>query len=312
MTRRSFSRQSAFTIVELLIVIVVIGLLAAIAIIAYTSIQQRARASTASSALSHASKKLATYIVDNTTYPTDLTTAGITNTTDVTYQYTYNNTTTPKTFCITATSGTVSYQITQDSSPTAGGCAGHGVGGVAPITNLALNPSIETNLTNAGAYFGAPLVRDNSKASSGTWSVRTTTNSAVNPQGIMLIAANPALPNTTYTCTISISGTSGYTVQYSGRVATSADAHLTESLSPVNVSLSASWQQVSTTITTTATTGILRVQFRLSAAASGVDIWGDSLICVQGSTAYNFADGGTSGWIWNGTANNSTSTGPAL
>jgi len=46
---RMINKKSGFTIVELLIVIVVIGILAAITIVAYNGIQQRARVSTAQS-----------------------------------------------------------------------------------------------------------------------------------------------------------------------------------------------------------------------------------------------------------------------
>jgi prepilin-type N-terminal cleavage/methylation domain-containing protein len=45
------SRKSAFTIVELLIVIVIIGILAAITIVAYNGVQERARVSRANSDL---------------------------------------------------------------------------------------------------------------------------------------------------------------------------------------------------------------------------------------------------------------------
>ncbi|MDB5165339.1 MAG: Fimbrial protein, partial [Candidatus Saccharibacteria bacterium] len=44
-------KQRGFTIVELLIVIVVIGILAAITIVAYNGIQNRARVSSVNSAL---------------------------------------------------------------------------------------------------------------------------------------------------------------------------------------------------------------------------------------------------------------------
>lgn len=57
--------KSGFTIVELLIVIVVIAILAAISIVAYNGMQDRARASTVQSDLSGAMKKLSLYRVDN-------------------------------------------------------------------------------------------------------------------------------------------------------------------------------------------------------------------------------------------------------
>ena len=62
-------RQSGFTIVELLIVIVVIGILAAITIVAYDGIQQRARNITTISAVKDYMKLYAAYAVDYDVYP---------------------------------------------------------------------------------------------------------------------------------------------------------------------------------------------------------------------------------------------------
>ncbi|MDN5275377.1 MAG: Fimbrial protein [Candidatus Saccharibacteria bacterium] len=50
--------SKGFTIVELLIVIVVIGILAAITIVAYNGIQNRAKAGAAQVAVSQAAKKV--------------------------------------------------------------------------------------------------------------------------------------------------------------------------------------------------------------------------------------------------------------
>ena len=60
---------SGFTIVELLIVIVVIAILAAITVVAYTGIQQRAQNSTTISATQQAIKLLELYRAENGAYP---------------------------------------------------------------------------------------------------------------------------------------------------------------------------------------------------------------------------------------------------
>ena len=63
---------SGFTIVELLIVIVIIGILAAITIVSYTGIAKRAIEATLKSDLANASKKLQLYYADHGIYPQDL------------------------------------------------------------------------------------------------------------------------------------------------------------------------------------------------------------------------------------------------
>ena len=55
------STQNGFTIVELLIVVVVIGILAGISIVAYNGIQERARLTLIKSELNNAAKRTETY-----------------------------------------------------------------------------------------------------------------------------------------------------------------------------------------------------------------------------------------------------------
>ncbi len=121
-------KQHGFTIVELLIVIVVIGILAAISIVAYTGIQQRAVVASLTLDLDNASKLLKLFQVDNSAYPATINCAiadsavnkCIKSSNGTTYQYLA--TTTPQLFCVTATNGTSSYNISQDNQPTTGPC----------------------------------------------------------------------------------------------------------------------------------------------------------------------------------------------
>lgn len=63
------AKQKGFTIVELLIVIVVIAILAAITIVAYNGIQNRARSSQIVSGMTQYIKALASYTADKSVYP---------------------------------------------------------------------------------------------------------------------------------------------------------------------------------------------------------------------------------------------------
>lgn len=70
------NRQKGFTIVELLIVVVIIAILAAITIVAYNGIQARAKSAAAQSTASMVAKKAEAYNADPATtgYPTTLAT----------------------------------------------------------------------------------------------------------------------------------------------------------------------------------------------------------------------------------------------
>ena len=122
------AHSPGFTIVELLIVIVVIGILAAISIVTYSGIQQRAVVASLTSDLDNASKLLKLFQVDNSSYPSTINCALPDSTTNkcvkssgsTTYQYIAA--TIPQLFCITATNNSQSYSINQDGTPLAGPC----------------------------------------------------------------------------------------------------------------------------------------------------------------------------------------------
>ena len=67
--RVKHTKQTGFTIVELLIVIVVIGILAAITIVAYNGVQNKASDVSVQSDLSDLSKKIELFAIDNDRYP---------------------------------------------------------------------------------------------------------------------------------------------------------------------------------------------------------------------------------------------------
>ena len=127
--------ERGFTIVELLVVIVVIGILAAITIVAYAGISNKAKIASLQSDLDGASRQLKLYQVEHSQYPTSFDANNCPtpvdtkyclnpssdNTFDRTaYAASVNNSTNPQTFTLDATNtnGT-KYRITNDSSPVA-------------------------------------------------------------------------------------------------------------------------------------------------------------------------------------------------
>jgi len=69
---KKMQSEKGFTIVELLIVIVVIGILAAIVIVAYNGVQNRAKSSSAQSTANSLVKKAEAYNANVGVYPTSL------------------------------------------------------------------------------------------------------------------------------------------------------------------------------------------------------------------------------------------------
>ncbi len=124
-------KQTGFTIVELLVVIVVIGVLAAITVVAYTGIAQKATVASIQADLSGASSQLKMDLVINSAYPATLAAAnggrGIPSSPGTVYQYSADNTTAPPIFCVTATKDSLSYKITNDTAPVAGLCPDYGL-----------------------------------------------------------------------------------------------------------------------------------------------------------------------------------------
>jgi prepilin-type N-terminal cleavage/methylation domain-containing protein len=304
-------RRDGFTIVELLIVIVVIAILAAIVIIAYTDIQNKAHAAAAQSAASDLGKLLGIYNTTNGTYPTDLTTVnnGQPMSTSGGTSYAYHPGAGNTSYCVTVTNSNSSYKVTDTATtPVTGGCPGDGVGGVAAVTNLVLNPSLENDTSATAPYDAAPISIDRTTAAYGSASALVTTNTTAYPQGMIWTLANGA-GNTTYTCSISLKGTAGQAVYVSGR-SDSSSGYQGEGYGSISVNLSSSWQRVTTTFTTPANATTVYLQYRFNLSQSGMQAWGDGVFCAQGNSSYNYADGSTANWIWNGTANNSSSTGP--
>jgi prepilin-type N-terminal cleavage/methylation domain-containing protein len=339
-SRDRHTTHPGFTLTELLIVIVVIAILAALTTIAFNGIQTRARASEASSALTQAKKKLELYKVDNNSYPTsaNLSAAGITDT-DTTYQYTSDGTT----YCLTATAATISYYLnsTTQSTPTSGGCAGHGQGGVGAVTNLATDPRATSMAGQIGWRTGrwagvAPATTTHSLVTGAvdgpvgistyirkTWTVAPAAMGNSGDTGFDNYASNTVVnPGEIYTisCYLRSSVTRNFNVgiyQYTSAGA----AFTTPRVYASSVTGAANqWTRVSYTYTVPAGVGQMRVVCDSSeSAANGAANWGvgstldgTGLMITAGATLHNFADGSSPNWIWTVTANASTSTGPPL
>ena len=134
------NRPAGFTIVELLIVVIVIAILAAITVVAFNGIQTRAIKSTLAHSISSTINRIEADKVVRGTYATTLANlkeSTDSNTSDVTYQYTSDG----NTFCLTATLKVFAmHASSQNKQSEDGVCEGHDE----PITGPIPDPVVHT------------------------------------------------------------------------------------------------------------------------------------------------------------------------
>ena len=120
--------QHGFTIVELLIVVVVIAVLAAITVVAFNGISTRAKIQSLATDLNQSFKKIETFKINdiNNNYPGTLAAAGLSGTSTKSYQYTVDNVSVNKAFCLTVSEAGFSYFVNSaNSKAQVGACPGH-------------------------------------------------------------------------------------------------------------------------------------------------------------------------------------------
>jgi prepilin-type N-terminal cleavage/methylation domain-containing protein len=310
--------SSGFTIVELLIVIVVIAILAAISIVAYRGLQERARVADVSAALTQAKKKLELYKVDNSTYPTtgSFSSAGVTNT-DVSYQYTSDG----STYCMTATLGPTSYKASNTSNPEQGGCAGHGQGGQAAITNMATNPSVEAGGSSwAARWYGSGggsgvTSLTSSAARLGTMGYRKTWTTGAGGQDTGFSYSQTVSAGSTYTFSAYVRASVAMPHRIFIEWYDASNVKINPNTTGADVAVSANtWQRlsISGTAPANAVKAVMAWGPYSTSSVAGQTADFDGVMITAGSTLYPYADGNSPNWVWNGTPNTSSSTGPVL
>lgn len=121
-----WEKQTGFTIVELLIVVVVIAILAAITIVAYNGMQRQAQNSATMSEVASAAKQLKADFSLNGAYPATPAAAndgkGLRFNANSVVRYRANNATNPATACLTVINGKSMYYATESVGATEGSC----------------------------------------------------------------------------------------------------------------------------------------------------------------------------------------------
>lgn len=222
------NNRSGFTIVELLIVIVVIGILAAITIVAFNGVGRNAAVASMKTELSSVAKQLSLDKVKSETFPATLAAAndgkGFANSESSTYQYT----STGDTFCLTVTSprySDVVFSTDQTGVVKPEACPGHTFGpppvatsescfafnaGSGAITNYyanegddAGNPACPVAVIIPGSIGGAAVTRIDSLALYNKQLTSVTIPNTVTSIGLLSFAFNQlttvTIPNSVLT-----------------------------------------------------------------------------------------------------------------
>lgn len=316
-------QKAGFTIVELLIVIVVIAILAAIAIVSYNGIIQSSRQATIESSLASVAKKVQLYSIDNAeTYPNSLTVVGVTNSSTTNYRYSYNNTVIPRTFCITGSSSTNLSYIDQSGRIQMGSCPGQDV--AVHTTNLVPNPSFENNTDDWEAFGNATIERVCDQADTGKCSLKVTPDQATTNSGARLKQPVSVQTGKQYTASIKFRPTGTDTAD--DKVRSRINLNNSAIATGVSTIWSLGFTETTTPLTSTASSGGMAVSFWYLPVEEGEPGYGsgkatrqpfyiDSAVFrekVSGEANgnYTYRDGSYANWIWNGAPGNSTSTGP--
>lgn len=289
------ARSRGFTIVELLIVVVVIAILAAITIVAYSGVKNRASSASVLADINSSTKVLMNEATINSgTYPAVNPVASSGSNTSVYKTYMVDGSSTINAFCLAVTNtaaNTTYYTTNTNSTPTQGACP--------VVTNLATNPSFESSSAGVNWY----------KGPSGAASFGVTTN-ATAYQGTKITyitwSTAPTGSGGVYYGTSAEAVTAGQTYMYSGYVRPSKAINMAAStiwlnsasnsigspdvgqtvLVPANV-----WTRLSVKAVAPASSVAARISLYATDSpswAAGDQLQADGIMLTQGSTLYNY------------------------
>lgn len=314
-------KQTGFTIVELLIVVVVIAILAAITIVAYNGIQNQAKESALRSDVANAKKSMEVFKATRDRYPTSSVEAALKASGGVTSVYTPINA--GGGYCAQFTNGSFSYFVSNVSEQKAGVCAS--------VTNLATNPSLESSGTNWGARWygsggsGTNTPQSPNAALCGSVGYRklwTVSGSGFQDLGVTYSHAGPTVGQS-YDFVISMRASFATTYRLWVEWRDSANTVVARTESVVTQAPNANtWYTMKTSgVAAVGSTSAVVIASPYPSGGSdtgfgatipvGATLDADCVMVSNSVSGYqpDYADGSMTNWTWTGTPHASTSTG---
>lgn len=319
---RTSTQSSGFTIVEILVVLAIITVIGLLTIVSYNLIRDGANETAASAGAAEAAKVLGKYALDNgLRYPATLADAGITNSGNKSYQYTVNNSTVPRFYCLTMTVSNRSFFVnsTDQTVPAAGGCPGHGQNGIPAIINYASDPGAEGTSTARFGHIGGTVAPATvTIATDRSYAGNSSLKRAITGTGQTAGVARPAAAfrlNVGETLSWSLwvySTKAGTIAPYMEGTLVSNGAYTGRGGGAAQAVPANTWTRITGTTSPTADTNVSQIgAYNLSVVAGDV-VWFDNFMVTKSTVQYEFADGDSSNWVWTGTPYNSNSTGPGV
>jgi len=163
--------------------------------------------------------------------------------------------------------------------------------------------------SNGGGHI--TITRDNEHALYGSWSLKFVTDGSVSAQQAGSPNSNGFVVGDVAKAIMSIYSVSGgESMRIQINELNSAGSYLTNSSSS-STTLNAGWNTLSYAYTLTNASVAKVVALASSGVATPITVWIDDAMVIKGTSTTGYADGSFRNWTWSGTANNSTSSGPA-
>jgi prepilin-type N-terminal cleavage/methylation domain-containing protein len=315
-------KHKGFTIVELLIVVVVIAILAAITIVAYNGIQNRAKLAAIQSDVSNAVKQLENIKTTDGSYPATQALSSLKASGGNTLTYTAYNS--GNGYCVQYKRDSVSYYATNVVQPKEGLCG--------PVTNIAVNPSLELNSNLwAARWFGGTGEGTNAVNASGAlcgdrgWRKTWTTAGSFQDIGFQYTVSSGVVAGKTYSAAASVRAsfptTNKIWIEWKNSGGTTVGTNAISEAFPSPTVNQTQLLNIMATAPANATSAAIiwgpypeqngQPGMGLNIPV-GATVDGDCVLFAESNYPLKFADGNSTNWDWSGAIHQSNSFGPAF